>query len=290
MVIKKETHCLKFEKALYGLVQAARQWWKKFKEIMKEIGYTPIPVDPCLFTKSINGKLTFVIIYVDDGGIFSTTEDIQDVLKALGKTFKVKYLGKLKHFVGCKIIKSADKNKIWIHQPKLLKHFEADFSKYFTTQEFVTPAGPKTVITRLNEEENKISADEQTIYRSDVGMLLYLVKHSKPDISNSVRELLKVAFGATPGHWKILMRTIKYFLDATEMGLKLEPKLDKNNIFFLKGILDYEYSGDKDTQIIVYGYIVYFCGAPIKWISKSGSSVTLSSTEAEYFALSELAK
>jgi hypothetical protein len=36
--------------------------------------------------------------------------------------------------------------------------------------------------------------------------------------------------------------------------------------------------------------VVYFCGAPISWKSKSGKSVTLSSTEAEYFALSEVAK
>jgi hypothetical protein len=40
----------------------------------------------------------------------------------------------------------------------------------------------------------------------------------------------------------------------------------------------------------VYGYILYFCGAPIAWKSKAGRSVTLSSTEAEYFAISEIAK
>jgi hypothetical protein len=41
----------------------------------------------------------------------------------------------------------------------------------------------------------------------------------------------------------------------------------------------------------VYGYIIiYLCGAPIAWKSKSGKSVILSSTEAEYFALSEVAK
>jgi hypothetical protein len=86
------------------------------------------------------------------------------------------------------------------------------------------------------------------------------------------------------------MRTIKYALDTKEMGLKLEPKLDKKNIIFFEGILDSEYSGDRDTRISVYGYIVYFCGTPISWFSKSVRSVTLSSTEAEYFALSELAK
>jgi Reverse transcriptase (RNA-dependent DNA polymerase) len=290
-IIGKETHCLKLEKALYGLVQAARQWWKKFKEVMKEIGYAPSPVDPCLFTKTVNGKLSFVIIYVDDGGIFSTKDDIEEVIKALGKVFKVKYLGKLEYFVGCRIIENFDGKKLWIHQPKLIKHLEADFKKYITSpREFVTPASPGTTSVRPKEDETKITESEQTIYRSGVGMLLYLVKHSRPDIANSVRELSKVADGATPCHWKNLMRTIKYVLDTKEKALKVEPKLDTNNIFFLEGISDSEYAGDKDTRISVYGYIVYFCGAPISWKSKSGRSVTLSSTEAEYFALSELAK
>ena len=58
----------------------------------------------------------------------------------------------------------------------------------------------------------------------------------------------------------------------------------------MEGISDSEFAGDKDTQISVYGYILYFCGAPISWKSKSRKRITLSSTEAEYFAVSEVAK
>jgi hypothetical protein len=61
-------------------------------------------------------------------------------------------------------------------------------------------------------------------------------------------------------------------------------------MFTLEGISDSEYAGDTDTRLSVYGYIIYFCGAPIAWKSKSGKSVTLSSAKAEYFALSEVAK
>jgi hypothetical protein len=45
------THILLLKKAINGLVQAARQWWKKFKEVMTEFNYYPSKSDPSLFIK-----------------------------------------------------------------------------------------------------------------------------------------------------------------------------------------------------------------------------------------------
>jgi hypothetical protein len=50
------------------------------------------------------------------------------LIKALSKDFKVKYLGKLDHFVGCHIIENQNKDTLWIHQPKLLKHLKETYS------------------------------------------------------------------------------------------------------------------------------------------------------------------
>ena len=46
------TYFVKLNKALYGLVQAARQWWKKFKEIMLSLNFKPSTADPCLFVRT----------------------------------------------------------------------------------------------------------------------------------------------------------------------------------------------------------------------------------------------
>jgi hypothetical protein len=288
--IHTDTHCVKLLKALYGLVQAARQWWKKFKDTMRKLDYHPSPADPCLFINTKTVKKSFVIIYVDDGGIFSTKENIDGLLKALSKDFKVKYLGKLEHFVGCHVVENEERDTIWIHQPKLIKHLKESFSGLIkNTRSYKSPAAPKTLIMRPKEGFPLISPADQLKYRSAVGMLLYLVKHSRPDISNSVRELSKVADGATEAHWKAMARLVKYVVDTEEIGLRIKPR-KKDDMFVLEGISDSEYAGDPDTRISVYGYILYFCGAPIAWKSKSDKSVTLSSTEAEYFALSEAAK
>jgi len=96
---------------------------------MATCGYYPTAIDPCLFIKKDknNKPLAFVIIYVDDGGIIGTEEAIKEILEALSKSFKVKSLGPMEHFVGCHIIESSNKDAIWIHQPKLLKNLDKHF-------------------------------------------------------------------------------------------------------------------------------------------------------------------
>jgi hypothetical protein len=52
---------------------AARQWWKKSMEVMAACNYYPSKSDPCLFIKKAENDdpLSFVIIYVNDGGFNS---------------------------------------------------------------------------------------------------------------------------------------------------------------------------------------------------------------------------
>ncbi len=120
-------------------------------------------------------------------------------------------------------------------------------------------------------------------------MLLYLLK-SRPDICNPIRELTKVLQRAAIGHYNTMLQGIKYTIATKVWGLHLKPIKKNGNLFYLQGKADSEFCGDKETRISVYGFILYFCGAPISWKSKMGRSVTLSSTEAEYVAMSELAK
>ena len=64
--------------------------------------------------------------------------------------------------------------------------------------------------------------------------------------------------------------------------------LSKTNLIIR--ILAFQCASVAPSRKSVYGYVTYYCGAPISWKSKSGDSVTLSSTEAEYYASSETAK
>jgi hypothetical protein len=72
--------------------------------------------------------------------------------------------------------------------------------------------------------------------------------------------------------------------------LKMEPKLCDDLGWNLKIFCDSDWAGDPETRISVTGFVIYLLNIPVCWRSKSQKGVTLSSTEAEYVAISEAVK
>ena len=70
-------------------------------------------------------------------------------------------------------------------------------------------------------------------------------------------------------------------------GLRFELRKDFNQ-WALKALSDSDFASDKGKRISGFGYIIYFRGIPIEWRSKGMKTVVLSTTEAEYMALSEV--
>jgi hypothetical protein len=90
-------------------------------------------------------------------------------------------------FVGCKIINNKERDTVYIHQPKLIKHLKQEFGALVKSlKDFQTPAPPRSMVKRPDKEHTLVPADEQTKFRSAVGILLYLVQHSRFDIADSI--------------------------------------------------------------------------------------------------------
>ena len=120
---------------------------------------------------------------------------------------------------------------------------------------------------KARELEDKVSSEEHETYRSGVGTLRYLTKHSRPDICNPVRELSKTMDAPVPVHLKEMYKVIRYVLSTREQGLKFELRKDIKK-WALKTLSDSGFVSDKETRISVFGYIIYFCQIPIAWRSK----------------------
>ena len=88
----------------------------------------------------------------------------------------------------------------------MINKMERSFASMIkTTKTPLTPMGQSYVVTRPNDKMKLILKEDQGMYRSGMGSLLYLVKHSHLDISNAVCELAKVMDGATTAHFKDLL-------------------------------------------------------------------------------------
>jgi hypothetical protein len=120
-------------------------------------------------------------------------------------------------------------------------------------------------------------------------MLLYFIKYSRPDISNAVREFSKCMDRATNGTYQEMLRVVKFVLDTKNYCLKIQPNFYRKN-WKLKVFSDSDWAGDPETRISVTGFIVYLQNVPICWRSKAQRGVTLSSSKAEYVAISEAVK
>jgi len=130
-----------------------------------------------------------------------------------------------------------------------------------------------------------------TSYRSGVGMLLCLLKHSRIDLGNPVRELTKVLKSPALLTCEEMLRIIKFVLDTTNMGFKLVPTFTKGQLEWgLLGASDSDWANDKDNTKSIMAFILLLNGIPILWRSKQASIVVLSTAEAEHIALRELAK
>ena len=85
----------------------------------------------------------------------------------------------------------------------------------------LTPGTPRFTERRLENPEDKVSPEEHETYRCGVGTVLYLTKHSRPDICNPERELSKTMEAPAPVHLKEMYKLIRFVLSTKDYGLHL---------------------------------------------------------------------
>ena len=82
--------------SIYGLVQAARQYYKKFIATLRELGFVGGYPDPCLMTRHGKEGVVFIAIWVDDSLLVGDQKAIDKTIEDLRmKGFTLKVEGSL---------------------------------------------------------------------------------------------------------------------------------------------------------------------------------------------------
>ena len=105
-----KVHCRKvyeLKKSLYELKQSLRAWFGRFTKSMRSFGYHHSNLDHTLFSKKEHGKITALIVYVDDMVVTGNDPDERKALQSyLSSEFEMKDLGHLKYFLGIEVSRS----------------------------------------------------------------------------------------------------------------------------------------------------------------------------------------
>ena len=145
-------------------------------------------------------------------------------IKCTKKEYATRSIGELEDFLGCTIKHDLTKTTLNISQPDIINRTTQCFNKDMESlMTFNTPATPHKGILRNQETDTNISYDLQKIYRSGIGSLIYLVKHSRTKLSNVVHEISQCMYETNMSHHKALLLAIKYIIDTKYYCYQMKP-------------------------------------------------------------------
>jgi transposase InsO family protein len=285
----KEEYVCKLKKSLYGLKQSPRQWYKKFDSYMIHLGFNRSPYDCCVYhNKADDGSMVYLVLYVDDMLLAAKSKfDIQKLKDLLNAEFDMKDLGAAKKILGMEIYRDREKKKLFVSQKsyiqKILSRFGMSNAKPIDT--------PSAANVHLSVDHAPKSIEEREYmsrvpYSNAVGSLMYAMVCTRPDIAHAVSVVSR--FMGTPGkeHWKAVKRIFRYLRGTSDVGLFYGGDPYSS----VTGYSDSDYAGDVDSRRSMTGYVFTLGGSVVSWKATLQATVTLSTTEAEYMALTEAAK
>ncbi|GJU04457.1 retrovirus-related pol polyprotein from transposon TNT 1-94 [Tanacetum coccineum] len=247
------THVYRLKKALYGLKQAPRAWYDTLSKFLLAKQF--LSRMPCI-TNIIMREHIF---------IFS---------KEMSSKFQMSMMGQMSFFLGLQVSQSP--GGIFINQAKYaletLKKYGMDLSDPVDT--------PMVDRLKLDEDLMGIPVD-QTRFRGMVGSLMYLTA-SRPDLVFAVCMCARYQAKPTKKHFEAIKRVFRYLKGTINMGLWYP----KDNAMSLTAYADADHAGCQDSRRSTSGSAQFLGDRLVSWSSKKQRSTAISTTEAEYIAMS----
>lgn len=278
---KNDNVCL-LKKSLYGLRQSGLQWHKKFVECLNGLGMRALTQDPCMFVSHKNDQIMLIAIYVDDM-IIASNDGVwmSKIKRELSEAFEMKDLGRIRMCLGIEFLRDKDK-RVYLNQ----KRYTEEILERFGMSECKAASTPIESNCKLTKPEyvNK-EVMGQYPYQNLIGALMYLAVSTRPDIAFAVNYLSQFNTNYNAEHWKAAKRVLRYLRGTSECGLMYE-----RTELSLFGVVDADWGSNVVDRRSYSGYAYILAGAPISWEARKQKTVALSSTEAEYMAISEATK
>jgi hypothetical protein len=233
------------------------------------------------------------VVYVDDT-IFARPDAsaLEQEIRSLGiddgekrHTFELRNKGEVANFLGVSIVKLGPGHFHLTQTGLIDKVLKTIGGERLNGCD--TPATPEPLVADTYGEPFSEAWD----YASVVGMLMYLAQNSRPDLAYAVHSAARFTHAPRASHAAAVKRICRYLRKIREQGLHLRP----DSSYKVDTYVDADFAGlftaeDRDDPVSVKsrtGYVIFYSGCPLLWVSKLQTQIALSTMEAEYIALSQ---
>ncbi|HEY9710756.1 MAG TPA: reverse transcriptase domain-containing protein, partial [Oculatellaceae cyanobacterium] len=286
----KKSKCIQLKKSIYGNVNASLCFYRTYSEhLIKELLMKRSQTDACVFYKhNDQGDLLLATFcHVDDTQIVGSREEIDKFKEGVKKQFGIKEMGCMIKHLGIKYNWTQENGEPIVEATmsdliqEIIKITEDHVGKTVKKKNLPAPQG-----LVLEKGTGGVMKDE-SMYKTVVGKIMYLVNKIMIEGINAARELTKFFGCPEESHWRAVIHFVGY-LKNEGSNVKLTYRKPKELRYI--AMVDASFGTCPESRKSITGAIHTIGGCIINWSSKSQRRSALSLTESEYYAISSAAQ
>ena len=285
-----DTRVCALRKSLYGLCQAARAWYNVLNNTLQDLGFKRLVIDTAVWKMA---SLQFVVAHVDDMLCGGSRDSVDRTKSFLGSKFEVRDMGPASVFIGLRIVRDRERRLMYIDQ----SHYGRDILDLYNMADCnpcLVPMNPADQHLSKALANECLDDVQKRHYQSILGSLGYLMNCSRPDLAFAVNKLSQFASAPAKRHLVALKRVLRYLRGTTDSRLLIGAESGDTSsslpLVELRGWFDASWADNPDDSRSTFGYTILYGHTTLMWKSTKHKGVTLSTTDAEYLAATELTR
>ena len=168
-------------------------------------------------------------------------------------------------------------NSVSLSQNRQIESLKKKFNVCDSKRVFTTPMETKLKLTK--GDANNLP---DIPYRELVCSLLFIARYTRPDILFAVTLLCRFLTNYTEVHWKAVKRVLCYTASTTDRVLRYTRNVKAPA---LELYTDSDWGSDQIDGRSTSGVLLLLYGNPVTWSTEKQTNVALSTSEAEYIAI-----
>lgn len=268
------------DRSLYGLKQSPRKWNTELHRALMDLGLCNSKYDPILYFQIQNNCLVGALTAHDDLAIVCEPSFVDPLIKSLGEKFQIGADEDIHHFLSLRISHDRNSHHVFLNQ----SHYIEDLCHRFLDGKHTPVATPTDINFKSLNRRTSLDSPASGPHKQLVGSLLWVSQCTQPDVAFAVNRLSQHLCDPSQSHYLAAIRVLNYLVSKKDLKLRLGGKLT------FSGYSDSDWAEDRDDRKSTSAYTYRIGDGAVSWKSRKQATVSLSSTKAEYKALSDSCK